>query len=166
MVATLQQYAKHKDGTYASMLFNTASKQALDAFTRSVLNLSDTDKIDPATYHCTLIYSRSPVPDAETLELPALVHAHATGYELFDTKQGNKCLVLKLNCPTAHTINGALNKMGATSDYPEYKPHVTICYDYKGSEDIKDLPVPNFDIVFDDYEVKPLDDNYVPPSAK
>lgn len=162
MVVTLKQYVKHKDGTYASMLCSLETKQLLDTFTTQ--NLGLTDKIDPSTYHTTLIYSRTPVPETENYEFPSSVHANATGYELFDTKQGNKCLVLKLNCPVAHDINDALNKMGATSDYPSYKPHITICYDYNGKTDISDLPLPNFDIVFDDFEVKPLDDDYVPPN--
>lgn len=166
MIATLKQYSKHKDGTYVSLLLNLESKKALDRFTSEQLNLKDDNKVDPATYHCTLIYSRTPVPDAETLEIPKLVYAHVIGYEVFDTKQGNKCLVLRLNCPTAHEINGVLNKMGATSDYNEYKPHITICYDYKGELDLSRLPIPAFDIIFDDHEVKPLDEDYVPPTAK
>lgn len=160
MIATLQQYARHKDGTYASLLFNLESKQALDVFTSKVLGLED--KIDPATYHCTIIYSRTPVPDAENYNFPPLVHAYATGYEVFPTKQGNNCLVLRLNCPEAHDINKAFNKLGATSDYDEYKPHVTICYDYKGSTDVSNLPVPKFHIVFDEHEVSPLDTEFVP----
>lgn len=160
MVATLQQYARHKDGTYASMLFNKQSKQALDIFTTQ--NLGLTEKVDPSTYHCTLIYSRTPVPDAENYKFPSIVHAYATGYEVFPTKVGGNCLVLKLNCPIAHDINKEFNRLGATSDYDVYKPHVTICYDYKGSTEVSDLPAPPFEFVFDGFEVSPLDVDYIP----
>lgn len=162
MIATLKQYAKHKDGTYVSMLLSKESKELLDTFTTQ--NLGLTDKIDPSTYHTTLIYSRTPVPDAENYEFPSSVNATASEYELFDTKQGNKCLVLKLNCPRAHEINSDLNKMGATSDYSEYKPHITICYDYDGLTEISELPVPSFELVFDDFQILPLDVNYKAPN--
>lgn len=166
MVASLIQYAKHKDGTYASLLFNLESKKALDEFTTKKLGFNDSGKVDPSSYHCTIIYSRTPVPDAENYKFPTLVHAHGLAYEIFPTKTGDRCLVLKLNCPEAHQLNSAFNKLGATSDYDVYKPHVTICYNYNGPNDISNLPLPPFDIVFDDYEVKPLDVEFVPANKK
>jgi len=158
MIATFQQYSKHKDGTYVSALLDDESKQKLDLFTTQ--NLGLTDKIDPKEYHCTIIYSRTPVPAAENYEFPTKVYAYATGYELFDTKLGKKCLVLRLQCPAIHDINTDMNKTGATSDYPEYKPHITISYDYSG--EVAELPLPQFEICFDQFEVKPLDIDYVP----
>ena len=159
-IASLSQYAKHKDGTYVSLLFDTPTKNLLDVFTSN--NLGLTDKIDPATYHCTLIYSRTPVPSADTIKYPARVIAHAMGWEVFPTKTGDKCLVMRLHCPQALELNAQLNKLGATSDYDVYKPHVTVCYNYTGDDDVSKMPLPQFPICFDDHEVKPLDPLFIP----
>jgi hypothetical protein len=162
-IATLTQYARHKDGTYVAILMDTISKNLLDVFTTQ--NLGLTEKVDPAGYHCTIIYSRTPVPAAETIKYPTKVVAHVMGYDVFTTKDGGKCLVMRLHCPQAFELNAALNKLGATSDYPEYKPHVTISYNYTGDIDPTKLPIPQFPLVFDDHEVSPLDPQFVPGNA-
>jgi hypothetical protein len=161
-IATLSEYSKHKDGTYASLLCDMTTKQLLDVFTSNNLGLDE--KIDPATYHCTLCYSRTPVPDAERLHIEKPIIAYAKAYEVFPTKTGEKCLVIRLHCPQATAINEKLTKMGATSDYASYKPHLTICYNYTGPDDVTNLPLPQFPIVFDDSEVKPLEVDYIPPN--
>ena len=62
-LATLSQYAKHKDGTYVSMDLSDESRALLDNFVE--MNLGLTERVDPSTYHITIIYSRTPVPSAE-----------------------------------------------------------------------------------------------------
>jgi hypothetical protein len=162
-LATLSQYARHKDGTYVALLMDTASKKLLDVFTSQ--NLGLTEKVDPAGYHCTIIYSKTPVPNAEVIKYPSNAIAHVTGYDIFTTKDDGKCLVMRLHCPQAFDLNLVLSKLGATSDYDLYKPHVTISYNYTGEIDPTQLPIPQFPLTFDDYEVKPLDPAFVPGNA-
>jgi hypothetical protein len=162
-LATLSQYARHKDGTYVSLLMDKASRDLLDVFTTN--NLGLTEKVHPDSYHCTVIYSRTPVPNAEIIKYPTKVVAHVMGYDVFTTKDGGKCLVMRLHCPQAFSLNLVLNKLGATSDYDEYKPHVTISYNYTGEIDPTQLPIPQFPLVFDDHEVSPLDPQFVPGNA-
>jgi hypothetical protein len=50
-------------------------------------------------------------------------------FELFTTKNGGRCLVLKLDFPFGFELNRELTKMSATSNYDEYKTHVTLAYD-------------------------------------
>ena len=159
-IATLSQYAKHKDGTYVSLEMNQQSRALLDHFVE--MNLGLTERIDPNTYHITVIYSRTPVPAAETLEKTTSTTANAVQYEVFPTKEGKKCLVLRVESKSAEHLNKWLNLQGATSDYPDYKPHVTICYDYNGKDDLSQLPLPQFPLVFDKLNVAPLDPEFVP----
>lgn len=159
-LATLQEFTKHKDGTYASFEMDDNSKKLLDHFVE--MNLGLQERIDPNTYHITIIYSRTPVPKAEGFAGAIYVDAKVAGYEVFPTKTGDKCLVMRMNCPSAVTMNEHLNKLGATSDYTEYKPHVTVCYNYNGPDDVSQLPVPQFPLYFDELQVKPLDPEFIP----
>lgn len=152
------KHAKHKDGTYVSMLMSDKCKKQLEKFVKSNLKLNE--YVDKSEYHCTIIYSRTPVPEAEDVSYPEIIHARCYGYEVFPTKDGNKCLVMRLNCSQVNDVNSKLTQLGATSDYSSYKPHVTVCYDYKSNDDVSTLPIPDFDLVFDKIEVKPLDTNY------
>jgi 2'-5' RNA ligase len=166
-IASLAQYAKHKDGTYVSMDLDEQSRQLLDNFVE--MNLGLTERVDKSTYHITVIYSRTPVPDAEsylTAPSPLPVEATVTGYEVFPTKSNGKCLVMRLDCPYGTRLNGELTKLGATSDYPEYKPHLTIAYDMTQEVDPSSLPLPQFPLVFDKLNVAPLDPQFTPENKK
>lgn len=166
-LASLTQYAKHKDGTYVSLEMSKESRSLLDNFV--AMNLGLTERVDPKTYHITVIYSRTPVPSAENLlhmntSLP--VEAMATGYEVFPTKNDGKCLVMRVVCPYATRLNSQLAREGATSDYDDYKAHITIAYDIKQEIDPHTLPVPQFHLIFDTLNVAPLDPQFTPENAK
>lgn len=162
-LATLSQYAKHKDGTYVSMDLTDTDRQILDHFVE--MNLGLTDRVDPSTYHITIIYSRTPVPSAENytnMVNPLPTEATVVGYEIFPTKNDGKCLVMRLDHPFATLLNKQLTAEGATSDYDSYKPHLTIAYDMKQEVDPATLPLPQFKLHFDAVKVAPLDPEYTP----
>jgi len=166
-IASLSQYAKHKDGTYVALEMSQESKDMLDNFVQMNLGLSE--RVDKKTYHITVIYSRTPVPSAEALlhmntSIP--VEAQPVSYEVFPTKNDGQCLVMRVICPYATRINSQLGNEGATSDYDQYKPHITIAYDIKEKVDVNSLPVPQFQLVFDQLKVDPLDPQFTPENAK
>jgi 2'-5' RNA ligase len=161
MLATLSQYAKHKDGTYVSMNLSDESRALLDNFVEMSLGL--TERVDPSTYHITIIYSRTPVPTAEKyVGTKGTDSATVVGYEIFPTKNDGKCLVMRLNYAFANLLNNQLTAEGATSDYPEYKPHLTLAYDIEHEIDPETLPIPQFSLTFEPVKVAPLDPEYVP----
>ena len=164
-LASLKEYAKHKDGTYVAFEMSQESKDLLDHFVE--MNLGLTERVDKSTYHITVIYSRTPVPAAEKFkETGGEMSARADCYEVFPTKNDGKCLVMRIVCPSATALNGVLSGLGATSDYPEYKPHVTIAYDIKQEIDHHSLPVPQFPLVFNEVKVAPLDPEFTPENKK
>jgi len=164
MIATLQQYAKHKNGTYVSMDLSEDCKRLMDNFVE--MNLGLTERVDMSTYHITVIYSRTPVPSAENYSgSSANQMAKVSGYEVFPTKNDGKCLVMRLEFPFAETLNRQLTAEGATSDYDTYKPHMTIAYDIKQEIDPHSLPIPQFPLYFDAVKVEPLDPEFVPKNA-
>jgi hypothetical protein len=163
-IASLSEYAKHKDGTYVSMEMSQHSREMLDNFV--LMNLGLSERVDPNSYHTTVIYSRTPVPTAEHLPRDWTAIATALGYEVFPTKNDGKCLVLRVHCQTAEALNAQLTREGATSDYPVYKSHVTLAYDIQYEVDPHTLPVPKFELTFDKLNVSPLEADYIPPNAK
>jgi hypothetical protein len=161
MIATLRQYAKHKDGTYVSMDLTPESRELLDNYVEMSLGL--TERVDPSTYHITIIYSRTPVPSAEQYQGDGNQEsAQVIDYEIFPTKNDGKCLVMRLHCPYAISLNQRLMSEGATSDYPEYKPHLTLAYDIKQEIDPSTLPIPQFELKFGPVKVAPLEPDYIP----
>ena len=156
-----RDYAKHRNGTYVSMPLSYASKNELHNFITNELKLAET--VDPSTFHITIIYSRTPVPSADKLEgFPTIEQADILGYELFPTKNDGYCLVLRLKYRFAQFLNKVLTDEGATSDYAEYKPHVTLAYDILDMIDINTLPVPTFKLSFEPVKVEPLNEEYNP----
>ena len=165
MIATLTQFAKHKDGTYVSMDLTQGSRDIMDHFVEMSLGL--TERVDKSTYHITVIYSRAPVPTAEQYAgSESASTARVTGYEVFPTKNDGKCLVMRLDFPFANLLNKQLTAEGAMSDYPEYKPHMTIAYDIKQEIDPHSLPIPQFELNFGPVKVAPLDPEFTPKNKE
>mgnify|MGYP001282602773 CR=1 FL=1 len=165
MIATLTQFAKHKDGTYVSMDLSKGCKDILDHFVE--MNLGLTERVDKSTYHITIIYSRAPVPSAEQYAGSTNdTYATVSGYEVFPTKNDGKCLVMRLEFPFANLLNKQLTAQGATSDYDTYKPHMTIAYDIKQEIDPHTLPIPQFKLYFDAVKVEPLDPEFTPKNKE
>jgi 2'-5' RNA ligase len=164
MLATLQQYARHKNGTYVSMDLSDDCKELMDNFVE--MNLGLTERVDKSTYHITIIYSRTPVPSSESyVGTQVDVAAKVSGYEVFPTKNDGKCLVMRIEFPFATLLNKQLTAEGATSDYDAYKPHMTIAYDIKQDIDPESLPVPQFPLMFGPVKVEPLDPEFVPKNS-
>lgn len=157
---TLREYAKHKDGTYVAFQMSADSKDLLDNFV--AMNLGLTERVDKSTYHTTVIYSRTPVPAAEQFKGFHINTGRIVGYEMFPTKNDGKCLVARVECQAAVNLNNTLSALGATSDYPEYKPHLTLAYDTEQDIEIEALPIPQFTIEFNEVTVEPLDPVFVP----
>ena len=125
----------NKKGTYVAVRFNKHSQDLIDGFVKrnNVPNPLPLEDI-----HSTILYSRK---HCEGLELePNILHTcMVDGMEVWPSKSGKHCLVLKLNCPSLVKRHEELmKKHDATYDYKEYKPHITISYD------IGDTPISSF----------------------
>ena len=156
----LEDAEAHSNGTFVALSMSTQSKKQLGDFVKDALNLEQYD--DPSTYHITIIASSTPLPQAADLTV-GLVQAQPDHYELFNTRAGTKCLVLKVKSPKAEQLNKLLIQQGGKSAFPDYNPHITLCFDYKGTIDT--LVLPNFSLTFDHLVVKPNDVNYIPPTV-
>ena len=164
-LVSLMEYARHKDGTYVAMDLSDECRDLIDNFVE--MNLGLDERVDKSTYHITVIYSRTPVPSAEQYAgFTSDIEARVSGYEVFPTKNDGKCLVMRLDFPYATMLNKQLTAQGATSDYDQYKPHMTIAYNIQQEIDPHDLPIPQFPLKFGKVKVEPLDPQFTPKNKE
>jgi hypothetical protein len=144
---------RHDNGTYVSAevseesgkkIFDWAKKKSIDGL------------IESKDYHSTIIYSRKGVPQVEGMELPEKIEGKTVGWHIFPTQDGGKCLALDIESPVLTNLHEHIMKeYGATYDYDEYKPHITVTYDYKETEAPKTFP--KMKVVFDSFRIEGLD---------
>lgn len=108
-------------GTYGAFNLWEGSRELLSGYCdhRSIPN-----RLAPDEFHVTVLYSRKVHPDYEP-HPHHIFTARAVGLEMFDT-----ALVVLLDCPELVTYHEHLmTTLGATYDFPVYRPHVALSYD-------------------------------------
>ena len=117
-----------------------------------VQNLHQRDK-----YHCTLIYSREPCKEPKPRKT-LLIPVQAEKWDIFKSRDGKNCLVLKLNSAAMQQRHKQLMKeLEASYDFPTYLPHITVSYD-AGDIDTSKLPLPERAFVMTGEYCELLDD--------
>lgn len=106
---------------------------------RKLIRLHDIPKPIPNDkMHCTLIYSRTPtvIPQVQNQRL---YKATIEKFDVFNTRDGKRCLVAKLNSVDLQVRhNELMTDLEASYDFPNYLPHITLSYDI-GDFDIEPL---------------------------
>lgn len=141
----------HPGGTYASLIPSIETKEALFRFCSDI---GIPNLVDTRDYHMTLVYSKKAVPDIihEDFDLP--IEALMKGFKILGDEK--KVLVIELYCPGAKRLHELFQKKyGATHDYPDFIPHITVAEDYEGD----DVPADMFEgeIIFSGEQVSELD---------
>lgn len=127
-------------GTYVSVKFSEDTLSAIDDFigTNKIPNAVPRDKI-----HCTVVYSRVKIPYI-CCAIDELVSTKAYT-KVFKTQEGKRALVLALeDADCLKMKHEYASILGATYDFPDYIPHVTVSYDI-GSLDFpegKEVDIP------------------------
>lgn len=129
------------NGTYMAASFDDPTMDAISEYSR-VAGIPD--PVTPSSLHCTIIYSRTIVDIQPNHDCSsALVKPRAL--ELWPVSDGKHVLVITLDCPYLHSRFNEAIAMGATYDYDEYKPHITLSYD-AGDFDVMNAPPLMFDM--------------------
>ena len=138
------------DGTYIAVRLTKETKDKIKKF------IKDNDipnPLDTSDLHSTMIYSRKYLPDYECLgKLDKPWKGKAKKFEVFDTEEGKKCLVVVYDCDKIEKRHKEIRKEhGATHDFPEYIPHVSLSYDI-GKFDVDTLNIDDIGDIFIDEE--------------
>ena len=128
-------------GTYAAMKFTRESALNIRKYLvqNDIPNPVPQDKL-----HVTLLYSRKPMHGFVPLgELEDPMEVRVEGFDVWDTQDGKKAMVARLDAPKLITRHKALmDRYEGTFDFDEYRPHFTMSYDV-GPDFDKDA-VPRF----------------------
>lgn len=131
------KFSDISQGLYVCAKFNEQTLDNIEALCRE---LKVPNPVPREKIHSTILYSRVKVPYvaasgsfevAETGEL-----------DIFVTQEGERALVLKLDSDYLRTRHRYGMALGATYDYPEYIPHITLSYNvgalkFSGKHDVK-----------------------------
>jgi hypothetical protein len=133
-----------QEGLYVAAFFSEETNQAISDYltTNNIPN-----PVAGASLHTTIVYSKVPVEGYEpqhSLEIP--VNTTYSKLEVWETQTGTNCLVWSFFSPYLHIRFEEAMAAGATYDFDEYKPHITLSYDI-GDFDWRLLPKPTFPIV-------------------
>ena len=137
-----EEDSKEPDGTYAAVSFSEDTKDRIKKFIddNEIPNPIKLDKL-----HSTLLYSKKYCPNYEPLgELEEALVGTPTEFDVWQSQPDDEgtcsnCLVLQFDCDQLiDRHNSLMKEHGATFDFDEYRPHVTLSYDI-GDLDIKQL---------------------------
>jgi hypothetical protein len=104
-------------------------------------------------FHITTAYSKLPVSYTAHGLLPPLP-VKPKNFSVFG--KDNNYLVLEVNSNFAANRNAYARLLGAVSDFPDYKPHVSLAKD-SGITDPRDLPSIDFNLYLHREEVSRVD---------
>jgi hypothetical protein len=147
---------KTTTGTYVSMRVKNA-EQLHEWFKNQGVNV-----IPPGEMHTTISYSRTPFafqPSSHVVEI------HPLKILGVQSLGADGAIVMTLQSEELQARFNACISAGATFDYEEYTPHVTLTYDGVGL-DINSLEMPPFPIILYKETVEPIELGYSPNIIK
>jgi len=129
---------KEPAGTYAGYHYD---KDGVALLSKYAKDAKLPNPLDPAKTHTTLLYSKKPCPNYEPLgKLESPIKCKINKMEVWPTQSKKNALVVTLTAPDMCKRHKELmDEHGATYDFDEYKPHITLSYDI-GDLDVDKLP--------------------------
>jgi len=163
-----------KGGIYIACYPDKITKDRIKYFVKEKLKL----KTSHDDYHMTLIYSSKECKETIKIVSSDKIVASPKEYDLFPNstdKTGKSfALVLKLESKTAKKLHDYLMKNYKLKyDYDEYIPHLTLTYDIDAADDdfknkleSKEIPLPDFNLVFDKVKIEEINEKYIEEKTK
>lgn len=150
-------------GTYSACLYKQPSLDLLNAWAK--INVIP-NLIKKQSIHSTIIYSKTKVEDRfqksfNEKELDILAWKFKPlKLDMFSSSSGSKdknVLVMLLNAPELEEIHNNLVFNGASHDFDEYQPHITLSYDVPERFDWRSLKMPSIYLIPNKIYFEPLD---------
>ncbi len=141
-------------GTFVGVDFDDATVDALSALQREIGVPNPTM---PHDFHCTVVASRTPI---EWTPISTRTSAVPIGWEMFDHGE-QKALVLLLANEHLTGRHYEARMLGATWDFDEYRPHVTLSYD-AADFDHTALPIPEIELGINGEFMKDFNKDWTP----
>ena len=151
-------------GTYAAVTFSESTVASLADLQEK---LEIPNPLDSSDFHSTLLYSRVPLPNYVAQgELSPVVTSDTEDFtlQIWPSNGGEKnVLVLTYPCEwLSNRWESVMKEHGATWDFPDFTPHVTLSYDvgdWKPKEQIVQFTSKKPIAIVNEYS-KPLDEDW------
>jgi hypothetical protein len=164
LLASLADQIKHQllaqndepGGLYGAVRFSEATKKNLVEYCNKYVGEGcvPADKL-----HATVVYSRRPVNYKPLGELAEPVVIPPSKYQL-GLLGDTDCLVLLFQSAWLTNRHMAARNLGASYDYQEYRPHVTLHYACPKHIHPAQLPLPDFPLEIVEEYTKPLNEDW------
>ena len=161
----MNKRVERRNGTYGAVKYMTVCNVILAAWAEEV---GIPNLVDPNKFHTTLIYSRKPIKNVERFnlnknELSTLMWIFQPScLALMDSSaesRDHRVLVMKLDAPELVKFHEALIKDGATHDFDDYVPHITLSYDVPQDFNLN-IEMPPISFLPNEVYFEPLDLNW------
>lgn len=148
-------------GIYVYCNYTSLCCSLLKDWVESVGIFSPVNAID---YHSTITYSRKYIPNIESVlknNQPKSWFFKPTRFALLgkDCEKNIKALVLLIEAPQLINLHNEIIKLGATHDFPDYTPHITLTYNAPANYDFSKLTIPNITMTVKSIFFEPLNEN-------
>lgn len=159
----IEKLKERRSGTYAACRYDDHSRAVLEEWT-SLWSIPE--PTDPGDYHTTIIYSRVPIaPEMQkNLNQQELKKMNwrflIDRFEVFPTKLGSDSLVGILDASPLVELHNLLIRAGATHDFPDYIPHITLTYNLPINFNWKEIVPPPVYFIPSEVYFEPLDLNW------
>lgn len=130
-------------GTYVSVKFTKETNIRLAYLQKYIQSLNVKSLKNPTPmdeFHTTIVYTRNVIPYRNTKNEPLSPLTTYVNIEVWDTPNG-KYIVAVYNSKYLKNRHEYGKAIGATYDYDEYKPHVTLFTDVHEDVKVPNLPM-------------------------
>jgi len=148
-----------RHGVFVRAHLDHDSAEAIYAWAQTLKLPDGASLVDPNEYHATLIYSKTPFDyvldnDDKTYPSDDSTRKHL---EVLGKDDDDKVLTLRFESHDLAKRFAALQAQGGVSDFPTYKPHVTIAEGVSADHDVSQHKVYTGRILFTSESAEPID---------
>jgi hypothetical protein len=149
---------EQSSGLYVAAYFDDETNQRIAKY---LADYNIPNPIKSPGFHTTIVYSKVPVNDFEpNHSIDITVDTTDSIIEGWDTPSGARCLVWHYDSTYLRLRFEEAMEAGATYDFDEYKPHISLSYDIGQDYDVSTLPVPDFPIYLRGEYSEPIELEY------
>ena len=151
---------RRKTGVYVSVKFDESSNRSLKAWTDKQNFGDNVELVKPDEYHCTIVYSRTEIPEDQKINDKLEQPVDPLKLEVFPYDESSFCVVLLLKSAYLDFIHKKIVNAGAIHDYPNFKPHITIATHVSKDFKVDEIQLPQFQLWTSEIKSEPLDLNW------
>lgn len=122
---TFSQLVEEMKGSYVGVRYSEQSLKMLKDLQKMYQVPNPTPVKD---MHTTVAFSRNKIDFPIEKKISQFV-SREVSFHVFKTGSGKRALVLKIKSDYLKSRHELANELGATYDFPDYIPHITLSYD-------------------------------------